>query len=120
MRIKLRRLPIPSGSGIPHPAHPACRLQAMWRSKGHHRIRWGVVSNPLELKERGLAVFRLWYNGARSDSDGTDLGPVTLRLNITYSCPSIVLDHSIVINDIVCEAGTLHGRFNTSCSFYFA
>ena len=77
----------------------------------------------MELRERALApdpFFRLWYNGARSDSDGTDLGPLTVRLNITYSYPSIVLDHSIVIKNIVCEAGTLHGRFNTSYFFYFA
>ena len=64
-------------------------------------------------------VSQLWYNGGQSDSDGTDLGPVTVRLNITYSYPSIVLDHSIFIKDVVCEAGTLHGRFNTSYPFYF-
>ena len=65
-------------------------------------------------------VSELWYNGTQSDSDGTDLGAVTVRLNITYSYPSIVLDHSIFILDVVCEAGTLHGRFNSSYPFLFA
>jgi hypothetical protein len=65
-------------------------------------------------------VSELWYNGTQSDSDGSDLGPVTVRLNITYAYPSIVLDHSIFIKDVVCEAGTLHGRFNTSYPYYFS
>jgi hypothetical protein len=65
-------------------------------------------------------VSELWYNGTQTESDGSDLGPVTVRLNITYSYPSLVLDHSIYIKDVVCEAGALHGRFNTSYPFYFA
>jgi hypothetical protein len=56
----------------------------------------------------------------QNDSDGTDLGAMAVRLNITYSYPSIVLDHSIFIRDIVCEEGMLHGRFNTSYPYLFA
>ncbi|KAK4124723.1 hypothetical protein N657DRAFT_670636 [Parathielavia appendiculata] len=65
-------------------------------------------------------VSELWYNGTQSESDGSDLGPVTVRLNITYNYASIVLDHSIYIRDVVCSAGTLHGRFNSSYPFFFA
>lgn len=65
-------------------------------------------------------VAELWYNGSQSDSNGTDLGAVTVRLNIEYNHPTIVLDHSIFITDVVCESGALHGRFNTSYPFYFA
>ncbi|KAK4102316.1 hypothetical protein N658DRAFT_506504 [Parathielavia hyrcaniae] len=65
-------------------------------------------------------ISELWYNGTQNDSDGSDLGPVTVRLNITYNYPSIVLDHSIYIRDVVCSAGTLHGRFNSSYPFFFA
>ena len=67
-------------------------------------------------------VAELWYNGTQSDSDGTDLGPVTVRLNVTYSYPTIVLDHSVYITDVICDSssGSLHGRFNTSYPFYYA
>lgn len=65
-------------------------------------------------------VAELWYNGTQNDSDGSETGAVTVRLNITYSYPSVVLDHSIYIRDVVCEAGTLHGRFNSSYPFFYA
>ncbi|KAL2128665.1 hypothetical protein VTI74DRAFT_8854 [Chaetomium olivicolor] len=65
-------------------------------------------------------VAELWYNGTQSDSDGSDLGAVTVRLNVTYNHPTIVLDHSIFIADVVCDVGSLHGRFNTSFPFYYA
>jgi hypothetical protein len=65
-------------------------------------------------------VSELWYNGTQSEADGSDAVPVVVRLNITYSYPSIVLDHSIWIKDVACEAGVLHGRFNTSYPFYYA
>ncbi|KAJ4298332.1 hypothetical protein N0V88_003357 [Collariella sp. IMI 366227] len=65
-------------------------------------------------------VAELWYNGTQKDNDDEAGEPVTVRLNITYSHPSIVLDHSIYIKDVVCDAGSLHGRFNTSYPFYFA
>ncbi|GAB1319992.1 hypothetical protein MFIFM68171_10202 [Madurella fahalii] len=50
----------------------------------------------------------------------TPMDPGSVRLNITYAYPSIALGHSIFIKDIVCEAGTLHGRFNISFPYYFA
>lgn len=65
-------------------------------------------------------VAQLWYNGDQAANDDGEVEPVTVRLNITYAYPSIVLDHSIFIKDVVCEAGTLHGRFNTSFPYYFA
>ncbi|KAL2136947.1 hypothetical protein VTI74DRAFT_11129 [Chaetomium olivicolor] len=64
---------------------------------------------------------QLWFNGSQTGADGEDLGAVTVRLNITYKYPSIVLDHSIFIKDVVCEAaGALHGRFNSSAPYLFA
>lgn len=62
----------------------------------------------------------LWYHGEQTDSDGTVLDPTTVKLSITYNYPSIVLDHSVFIRDIVCEAGSLHGRYNISYPYYFA
>jgi len=62
----------------------------------------------------------LWYHGEQTDSDGTELGPTTVKVSITYNYPSIVLDHSVFIRDVVCEAGSLHGRYNISYPYYFA
>lgn len=64
---------------------------------------------------------QLWFNGTQTGAEGEDLGAVTVRLNITYKYPSIVLDHSIFIKDVVCEAGgALNGRFNSSAPYFFA
>ena len=62
----------------------------------------------------------LWYHGEQTDSDGTELGPTTVKVSVSYNYPSIVLEHSVFIRDIVCEAGSLHGRYNTSFPYYFA
>ncbi|EOD43076.1 putative Apple protein [Neofusicoccum parvum UCRNP2] len=85
----------------------------------------GPVSPP-GINMGGLTVLTpndttaLWYNGDADAQADEDSGAVTVRLTIEYKYPSIVLDHSIYIQNVACGDGVLTGSFTEMTPFLHA
>ncbi|KAK5093496.1 hypothetical protein LTR70_004672 [Exophiala xenobiotica] len=58
----------------------------------------------------------LWFNGPEAGGDEED-GGVTVRVAVEYKYPSIVLDHSIYIEDLECTSGGISGKLNQPLAY---
>lgn len=57
-------------------------------------------------------VNQLWFGGAADAMEDDESGAVTVRMTVDYKYPSIILDHSVYIKDVVCKGGSLQARFD--------
>jgi hypothetical protein len=60
-------------------------------------------------------ISQLWFGSASAASNASDaVNSPTVRVNVTFEYPSIVLDNSINIINIQCASGSLTADFNST------
>lgn len=62
-------------------------------------------------------VSQLWFDNSSLASNASAISSPTVRVNMTFEYPSVVLDNSININNVQCNSGTLSASFNGTAAY---
>lgn len=62
-------------------------------------------------------VSQLWFGNSSLASNASAISSPTVRVNMTFEYPSVVLDNSININNVQCNSGTLSASFNGTAAY---